>query len=248
MGFLPGHQGVHRGRARRDRQHRRRHARRPDTGRARAGRPRTCSSTGSACRRPTRLRDVIAFTRAGAGPDLPAIWHPREAGGQVDARSLRAPHSAVRRPDRRRRRCMYLCRGRHGRGVRRARSRHRRLHPGPGHAVAPPLLVAATGSAGRSSRRGRGRIVSGWLAGSRRGPARDWLPLRVGAVDRIRDILVRVTPALLDFIAFGLDPASGAVLNVAFGAVCGLIGAGCACAPRAASGGRSSRGVGVVVL
>jgi branched-chain amino acid transport system permease protein len=41
----------------------------------------------------------------------------------------------------------------------------------------------------------------------------------------IRDVLIRITPALLDFIAYGFDPFAGALLNVAVSAVLGLVGA-----------------------
>jgi branched-chain amino acid transport system permease protein len=42
----------------------------------------------------------------------------------------------------------------------------------------------------------------------------------------IRDVLLRITPAVLHFIGFGLDPLPGAALNVAVATGLGLLGAG----------------------
>ena len=41
----------------------------------------------------------------------------------------------------------------------------------------------------------------------------------------IRDVLIRITPALLDFLAYGFDPVVGALVNVAVSAALGLAGA-----------------------
>ncbi len=142
---------------------------------------------------------------------------------------------------------LYLCRGRARRGVRGPRGRHRLSDPGPADAVRPPAP---------------GRVLDRW-EGDRQlaaGSSPGWWPAsrqascsRIGFLvasalsPGIRDVLLRITPALLSFIAFGLDPLPGAVVNVAVATGLGLIGAGSRVLP-----GRILRplvaGVGAVVL
>jgi branched-chain amino acid transport system permease protein len=84
-------------------------------------------------------------------------------------------------------------------------------------------------------------LVAGYVVARREGPA--WLRIANGAVAgavsgvlvavlllfasavNVRDVLVRVSPPLLDFVAFGQEPAVGAAINVVLGAVLGVIGA-----------------------
>ena len=71
--------------------------------------------------------------------------------------------------------------------------------------------------------------------------------LFASAVD-LRDILVRLSPPLIDFVAFGQEAAVGAAINVAFAAVCGLIGASLQLAPHRVRRFVVAGAVGVLVL
>ena len=95
----------------------------------------------------------------------------------------------------------------------------------------PPLIVGYL-AAGRLQHRSiAGRLVAGGLAGAVGGAMLGVFLLFASAVD-IRDMFVRVSQDLLDFIAFGQDPAIGAILNVVFGAACGAVAAGVRTAPQ----------------
>jgi branched-chain amino acid transport system permease protein len=94
----------------------------------------------------------------------------------------------------------------------------------------PPLVVGYVAASRLAHRSVAGRLLAGGLAGAIGGALLGLGLLFASAVD-IRDIFVRVSPGLLDFIAFGLDPAIGAILNVAFGAACGVAAAGVRAAP-----------------
>jgi branched-chain amino acid transport system permease protein len=89
----------------------------------------------------------------------------------------------------------------------------------------PPLVVGYVAAGRLQHRSGAGRIVAGGLAGVIGGALLGLFLLFASAVD-IRDIFVRVSPGLLDFLAFGQDPAVGAILNVVFGGACGAVAAG----------------------
>ena len=71
--------------------------------------------------------------------------------------------------------------------------------------------------------------------------------LFASAVD-LRDILVRLSPPLIDFVAFGQEAAVGAAINVAFAAVCGLIGASLQLAPHRVRRFVVAGALGVLVL
>ena len=91
--------------------------------------------------------------------------------------------------------------------------------------LAVPAVVLGYWIAGRTDGVWR-QAVSGLVAGAMAGVlfaagfliANAWSP-------EIRDVLIRVTPQLLEFIAFGLDPVLGAIVNVAVAAGLGLVGA-----------------------
>jgi branched-chain amino acid transport system permease protein len=108
----------------------------------------------------------------------------------------------------------------------------------------PPLVagyvVARNGTA--ASRLGGG-LVAGTVSGAIVGAGL----LFASAVD-LRDILVRLSPPLIDFVAFGQEAAVGAALNVAFAAVCGLIGASLQLAPHRVRRFVVAGAVGVLVL
>ncbi|HEY8256911.1 MAG TPA: hypothetical protein VIG08_04590, partial [Gemmatimonadales bacterium] len=90
---------------------------------------------------------------------------------------------------------------------------------------APPLLVGYW--IGGKVTGGSRQVLSGLVAGLAGGVlfAMGFL-IATALSPGIREVLLRITPALLSFIAFGLDPLPGAVLNVAVAAALGLIGAG----------------------
>ena len=108
----------------------------------------------------------------------------------------------------------------------------------------PPLVagyvVARNGTA--ASRLGGG-LVAGIVSGAIVGAGL----LFASAVD-LRDILVRLSPPLIDFVAFGQEAAVGAAINVAFAAVCGLIGASLQLAPHRVRRFVVAGAVGVLVL
>ncbi len=108
----------------------------------------------------------------------------------------------------------------------------------------PPLVagyvVARNGTA--ASRLGGG-LVAGTVSGAIVGAGL----LFASAVD-LRDIFVRLSPPLIDFVAFGQEPAVGAALNVAFAAACGLIGASLQLAPHRVRRFVVAGAVGVLVL
>src|SRR6188768_1777646 len=85
----------------------------------------------------------------------------------------------------------------------------------------PPLIVGYVAAGRLAHRSVSGRLVAGGLAGIIGGALLGLFLLFASAVD-IRDIFVRVSPGLLDFLAFDQDPAIGAILNVVFGAACGF--------------------------
>jgi branched-chain amino acid transport system permease protein len=70
-----------------------------------------------------------------------------------------------------------------------------------------------------------GRLVAGLVAGAVAGAILGLGLMFASAVD-VRDVLVRVTPQLLEFVAFGQEPPVGALLNVLFGAGLGAAAAG----------------------
>jgi branched-chain amino acid transport system permease protein len=93
-------------------------------------------------------------------------------------------------------------------------------------------------------------VVAGYVVARRGGAA--WLRIGTGAVAgtvsgamvaiglmfasavNVRDVLVRVSPPLLDFVAFEQEPLVGAAINVVLGAALGAIGAAlCLARPRA---------------
>jgi branched-chain amino acid transport system permease protein len=90
---------------------------------------------------------------------------------------------------------------------------------------APPLLVGywIGGKVTGSSR----QVVSGLVAGLAAGLLFAAGFLVASALSPgIREVLLRITPALLSFVSFGLDPVPGAAVNVAVATGLGLIGAG----------------------
>jgi branched-chain amino acid transport system permease protein len=77
------------------------------------------------------------------------------------------------------------------------------------------------------------RVVTGAVAGTVASALVAIGLLFASAVD-VRDILVRLSPPLLDFVAFGQEPVVGAAINVVLGAVLGALGAAlCLARPRA---------------
>jgi branched-chain amino acid transport system permease protein len=91
------------------------------------------------------------------------------------------------------------------------------------------------------------RLVGALVAGTVSGAILAAGLLFASAVD-IRDIFVRVSPALLDFIAFGQEPIVGAVLNVAIAAALGIAGAGLRIMPPRARRVVVAGLIGVVVM
>jgi branched-chain amino acid transport system permease protein len=89
------------------------------------------------------------------------------------------------------------------------------------------MLAAAPLVAGFvTARRGPlpGKVIVGLVAGAVTGVVLAAALLFTSAVN-VRDVLVRVSPSLLDFVAFGQEPAVGAAINVALAAVLGILGA-----------------------
>ena len=82
----------------------------------------------------------------------------------------------------------------------------------------PPLAVGYVAARRLQRPSLGGRVATGALAGAVAGALLGLGLLFATAVD-VRDIFLRITPAVLDFVAFGQDPVVGAVLNVAFAAV-----------------------------
>jgi branched-chain amino acid transport system permease protein len=74
------------------------------------------------------------------------------------------------------------------------------------------------------------QLVGGLIAGASSGVVIAVAFLFASAVN-VRDVLVRVSASLLEFVAFGQEPVVGAVLNLALATVLGLIGAGLRVAP-----------------
>jgi branched-chain amino acid transport system permease protein len=76
-----------------------------------------------------------------------------------------------------------------------------------------------------TARRGplAGKVITGLVAGAVTGVVLAAALLFASAVN-IRDVLVRVSSSLLDFVAFEQEPLVGAALNVALAAVLGILG------------------------
>jgi hypothetical protein len=90
--------------------------------------------------------------------------------------------------------------------------------------LAPPL-IAGFGVARRLESAPR-QLGAGLVAGAAAGIVFAAGFLLASALSPgIRDVLIRITPPLLSFIAYGLDPVAGALLNVAISAGLGLAGA-----------------------
>lgn len=89
--------------------------------------------------------------------------------------------------------------------------------------VFAPILVAGYVAA----RRGRptAQLLQGLVSGTVAGAVLATALVFASTVD-IRGILIRVSPKLLDFIAFGQEPVVGAAINLGLAAVLGLAGAG----------------------
>jgi branched-chain amino acid transport system permease protein len=91
--------------------------------------------------------------------------------------------------------------------------------------LAPPLMVGYW-IAGKVETAPR-QVAAGFVAGTAAGVLFAAGFLVASALSpEIRDVLIRITPALLEFVAYGLDPLPGAVVNVAVSAGLGLAGAG----------------------
>ena len=90
---------------------------------------------------------------------------------------------------------------------------------------APPLMVGYW--IGGKVTGGSRQILSGLVTGLGAGVLFALGFLVASALSPgIREVLLRITPALLDFVAFGLDTVAGAALNVAVATGLGLLGAG----------------------
>jgi len=95
----------------------------------------------------------------------------------------------------------------------------------------PPLAVGYVAARRIHAVGGPGsRLIGGTLAGAVGGGLLAIGLIIASAVD-IREILVRVSSGLIDFVGFGQGAAIGAFLNIAFGAVLGLTGAALHAAP-----------------
>ncbi|MEO8251780.1 MAG: leucine/isoleucine/valine transporter permease subunit [Chloroflexota bacterium] len=91
--------------------------------------------------------------------------------------------------------------------------------------LAVPPLAAGYLVAARSGS-GIGRLGWGLLAGALSGVILALALLFAEAVPQVRDVLLRVSPKLLAFIAFDQPATVGALANAALAAVLGLVGAG----------------------
>jgi branched-chain amino acid transport system permease protein len=89
----------------------------------------------------------------------------------------------------------------------------------------PPLAIGYLAGRRLQNASLAGRMSMGALAGAVAGAILGLGLLFASAVD-LRHIFLRITPALLDFVAFDQDHVVGAVLNVAFAAVLGAAAAG----------------------
>ncbi|HEY7452422.1 MAG TPA: branched-chain amino acid ABC transporter permease [Candidatus Limnocylindria bacterium] len=91
--------------------------------------------------------------------------------------------------------------------------------------LAPPLIVGywLAGRLEGSARQVAAGAVAGLVGGLFLGAG---LLLGFALSPGIREVLVRISPDLLSFIAWGLDPVPGALVNVVIATGLGLIGAG----------------------
>ena len=97
--------------------------------------------------------------------------------------------------------------------------------------AAPPLVIGFLAARRIGSVRGLSpQLLGGVVAGAIAGGLVAVGLLFASAVN-IRDILIRVSPALLEFIGFGQGAALGAVLTLVFGTILGLVGAALHVAP-----------------
>jgi branched-chain amino acid transport system permease protein len=88
----------------------------------------------------------------------------------------------------------------------------------------PPLMVGYW-LAGRTQGAGR-NVLTGLLAGATAGALFGAGFLVATALSPgIREVLIRISQPLLDFVAFGLEPVPGAILNVVVAGALGAIGA-----------------------
>jgi branched-chain amino acid transport system permease protein len=108
----------------------------------------------------------------------------------------------------------------------------------------PPLVAGYV-----AAKRGRlaGQLVNGLGAGAVSGAVVAVAFLFASAVP-VREVLVRVSSALLDFVAFGQEPIVGAGLNLALAAALGLLGAVLRIAPPGIRRPVVAGALGVVVL
>ena len=90
--------------------------------------------------------------------------------------------------------------------------------------LAVPPLVAGFVIAGRGGT-WTGRLVAGVVTGAVAGAVMAVALLFADAVPGVRGVLVRVSPALVAFVAFDQPATTGAAMNVALAAVLGLVGA-----------------------
>jgi branched-chain amino acid transport system permease protein len=112
----------------------------------------------------------------------------------------------------------------------------------------PPLVVGYVAARRVSAEAGLGaRLLLGAIAGVVGGTLLAISLVFVSVVD-VRDILIRVSPRLIEFIDFGQGAAVGAVLNVAFAALLGAIGAGLHAAPGRYRSTLIAGALGVVIM
>ena len=113
--------------------------------------------------------------------------------------------------------------------------------------LAAPPLGAGYVIAGRINRPGIG-LAAGLVAGLAGGVILAGALLLASAVPHIRDVLVRISPALLTFVAFGQQVTVGALANVGLAAALGLVGAGARLAPPRLRGPLVWGALGIVIV
>jgi branched-chain amino acid transport system permease protein len=110
----------------------------------------------------------------------------------------------------------------------------------------PPLAAgyAIAGRAGSPTARLSAGLLAGAIAGAILGAA----VILASAVPEVRTVLIRISPALVAFLAFDQEALVGAAMNVALATALGLVGAGARLTPARLRGAFIWGALGVVIV